>query len=85
MPRPQAILDAFKKLMREIQEGKAVGYKRYRKHYDWYKRNQDAVLARTQAVLEPWEDPFSDPKLVESLWQDAPEEIRELKEERHDA
>ncbi len=85
MPRPQAILDAFQKLMAEIQAGHAVGYKRYRKHYDWYKRNQDAVLARTEAVLEPWEDPFSDPALIESLWNDAPSEIKEIREVHHDA
>lgn len=67
MPRPQAIIDAFEKLMGEIQEGKAIGYKRYEKHYDWYKKNQDAVLGRTEAVLKPWNDPFASNPSVDEL------------------
>jgi NADH-quinone oxidoreductase subunit B len=67
MPRPQAILDSFEKLRDEIQEGKAVGYKRYEKHYDWYKANQDKVLNREDAVLQPWEDPFADKPTLEAL------------------
>lgn len=52
MPRPQAVLDMFQKLMRMIERGEAVGYKKYRLNYDWYKKNQDEVLNRSTPVLE---------------------------------
>ncbi len=85
MPRPQAILEAFQTLMTEIQKGRAVGYKRYKKHYDWYKRNQQAVLERTEAVLTPYTDPFGDPAVVEELMKDAPAELQKEMEARHEA
>lgn len=51
MPRPQAVLDGFLKLMEMIDRGEAVGYKKYRLYHDWYKRNQAEVLERSAAVL----------------------------------
>jgi NADH-quinone oxidoreductase subunit B len=51
MPRPQAVLDGFLKLMKMIDRGEAVGYKKYRLNHDWYKRNQGEVLERSGAVL----------------------------------
>ncbi len=51
MPRPQAIIDGFTKLMKMIEKGEAVGYKKYRLNNDWYKRNQREVLERTSPVL----------------------------------
>ncbi len=51
MPRPQAIIDAFLKLMDMIQKGEANNYLKYKTHYEWFKKNQDAVLERTTPVL----------------------------------
>lgn len=51
MPRPQAVIDGFTKLMELIQKGEAVGYKKYELNHEWYKRNQREVLERTEAVL----------------------------------
>mgnify|MGYP001544230868 FL=1 len=51
MPRPQAVLDSFQTLMDMIKKGEAVGYKKYKLNYDWYKANQDKVLERTTPVL----------------------------------
>jgi len=51
MPRPQAVLDGLTKLMDMIGRGEAVGYKKYKMNYDWYKKNQDEVLYRTAPVL----------------------------------
>jgi len=53
MPRPQAVIDGFTKLMKLIEKGEAVGYKKYRLNHDWYKRNQREVLERTEPVLGP--------------------------------
>ena len=51
MPRPQAVIDGLQKLMRLIQRGEAVGYKKYRLNNQWYKTNQREVLERTEPVL----------------------------------
>jgi NADH-quinone oxidoreductase subunit B len=51
MPRPQAVIDGLQKLMRLIQRGEAVGYKKYQLNHQWYKDNQRAVLERTAPVL----------------------------------
>ena len=40
MPRPEAILNAFTKLMEMIRKGEADGWKRYKENYEWYKQNQ---------------------------------------------
>ncbi len=44
MPRPEAVISAFRHLMRLIDEGKADGYRRYKDNYDWFKANQKKVL-----------------------------------------
>ncbi|RKZ07454.1 NADH-quinone oxidoreductase subunit B [bacterium] len=51
MPRPEAIINGFNTLMGSIDSGTAIGYKKYNENYDWYKKNQDAVLNRTKPVL----------------------------------
>lgn len=51
MPRPQAVLSGLTRLMEQVNKGEAVGYKKYRMNYDWYKKNQDEVLYRTKPVL----------------------------------
>ncbi len=44
MPRPESIIDAFVKLMKMIEEGKARGWEKYRENYEWYKKNQGKVF-----------------------------------------
>ena len=44
MPRPEAIIDSFLRLMEMIDRGEADGWKRYRKYYDQYKRNQQMAF-----------------------------------------
>ncbi len=44
MPRPEAVMSGFKKLEKLIDEGKAVGWKKYEKNYKWYKKNQDEIF-----------------------------------------
>lgn len=51
MPRPQAVLSGLTRLMEQVKKGEAVGYKKYRMNYEWYKKNQDEVLYRTKPVL----------------------------------
>ncbi len=51
MPRPQAVLSGLTRLMEQVNKGEAVGYKKYRMNYEWYKKNQDEVLYRTKPVL----------------------------------
>ncbi len=40
MPRPEAVMDAFLKLMELIDEGKTRGWEKYQKYHEQYKRNQ---------------------------------------------
>ena len=40
MPKPEAVMNGFKELIRLIEKGKATGWKNYKAHYDWYKKNQ---------------------------------------------
>lgn len=51
MPRPQAVLSGLTRLMELVNKGEAVGYKKYKMNYEWYKKNQDEVLYRTEPVL----------------------------------
>ncbi len=44
MPRPEAIITAFRHLMDLIDKGKADGYKRYKENLEFYKANQRKVL-----------------------------------------
>ncbi len=46
MPRPEEIIDGFLKLMKDIDEGRADGWLRYRKYYDKYRANQIRVFKR---------------------------------------
>lgn len=44
MPRPEAIVNGFNKLMKKIDAGEADGWKRYQENYDNYKKNQLSAL-----------------------------------------
>ena len=44
MPRPEAILEGFKKIMDLIDSGKADGWKRYIDNLEWYRKNQKKVI-----------------------------------------
>ncbi len=44
MPRPEAIITAFRHLMDLVDKGKADGYRRYKENLDYYKKNQRKVL-----------------------------------------
>ncbi len=44
MPRPEAILTSFDKLLKKISEGKANAWKDYYDNYDFYKKNQTRTL-----------------------------------------
>lgn len=44
MPRPEAIVNGFKELMKKIDKGEATGWKDYQENYDWYKKNQLKTL-----------------------------------------
>lgn len=52
MPRPQAVIDGFLTLMDMIRKGEAVGYKKYRLNYEWYRKNQDEILNRKHPVFQ---------------------------------
>jgi len=44
MPNPESVLNGFVDLMEAIKNKTADGWKRYHKHYDWYKKNQKDAL-----------------------------------------
>ncbi len=44
MPRPEAVITAFRHLMDLVDKGKADGYRRYKENLDYYKKNQRKVL-----------------------------------------
>ena len=46
MPRPESILEGFIQLQHEIGEGKASSWKKYQENYDFYRKNQEAVLGK---------------------------------------
>lgn len=48
MPRPEAILDAFFTLKDKIEKGEAVGYKKYRDNFEYYRENQEYILGEVQ-------------------------------------
>ena len=57
MPRPEAIIDSFLKLMDMIDKGEAIGWQKYRKYYDQYKRNQRMAFSyRLDEVKDIKED-----------------------------
>jgi len=75
MPRPQAVIDGFTKLMKLIEKGEAVGYKKYRLNNDWYKRNQREVLERTAPVLGAGEGAAGTPRVRGIEAVELPEEV----------
>ncbi|TGG87882.1 NuoB/complex I 20 kDa subunit family protein [Geotoga petraea] len=53
MPRPEAIMNGFKKLMDMIKSGEANGWKKYQNHYeDYYKPNQILSLKEVRVKDE---------------------------------
>lgn len=44
MPRPEAIIEGFRTLMKMIKNGEANGWKRYKDNLDWYRANQKRVF-----------------------------------------
>ncbi len=44
MPRPEAVIAGFVKLQKQIQEGKADGWDKYKKNLDYYKENQKKII-----------------------------------------
>lgn len=44
MPRPEAIIDGFGRLMERIRAGRADGWEHYRENLDWYRENQKKVI-----------------------------------------
>jgi NADH-quinone oxidoreductase subunit B len=46
MPRPEAVLMGFNKLMEMIETGEADGYIRYEKNLDYYRKNQERTLGK---------------------------------------
>jgi NADH-quinone oxidoreductase subunit B len=49
MPRPESILEGFIALQKEIGEGKAGSWKKYEENYEFYRKNQEAVLGKIVA------------------------------------
>ncbi len=54
MPRPEAILTGFSKLMDKIKEGRADGWKKYLENYDEYKKNQMSVIKNWDMPTYNW-------------------------------
>jgi NADH-quinone oxidoreductase subunit B len=48
MPRPEAVLDGLYTLMIRIEKGEANAYKKYRENFEYYRKNQEAVLGEVQ-------------------------------------
>ena len=44
MPRPEAIIKSFERLMEMIRNGEAKGWKHYQDNLDWYRANQKQAL-----------------------------------------
>src|SRR6056297_1121017 len=44
MPRPEAIINGFSRLIEKIENDNADGWKHYRDNRKWYKKNQKHVL-----------------------------------------
>ena len=49
MPRPESILEGFIQLQKEIGKGKASSSKKYEANYEFYRKNQEAVLGKVVA------------------------------------
>ncbi|TYB31418.1 MAG: NADH-quinone oxidoreductase subunit NuoB [Candidatus Mcinerneyibacterium aminivorans] len=44
MPRPEAIINGFERLIEKIENGDADGWKHYKQNREWYKKNQKQAL-----------------------------------------
>lgn len=44
MPRPEALIDGFVALQKQISAGKSTGDKRYEENIEWYKANQKKIF-----------------------------------------
>ena len=44
MPRPESVLDGFSALQKEIKNGKAISWQKYKDNIDFYKTNQRKTL-----------------------------------------
>ncbi|HMA68969.1 MAG TPA: NADH-quinone oxidoreductase subunit NuoB [Candidatus Mcinerneyibacterium sp.] len=47
MPRPEAIINGFKKLISMIEKGDAKGWEHYIENKKWYKKNQKKALGNS--------------------------------------
>jgi len=56
MPRPEAIINSFNVLIQRIDEGKANSWKDYYENYDYYKKNQEAVLGKFDTLVDIKDD-----------------------------
>jgi NADH-quinone oxidoreductase subunit B len=54
MPRPEAVIVAVTHLWTLIDKGMADGYKKYRKDYRYYRKNQEKILGKLE-----WPPQFS--------------------------
>jgi len=56
MPRPEAILTGFEKLISKIGAGEANAWKDYFDNYDFYKKNQENVLGKFDTLNDISQD-----------------------------
>jgi NADH-quinone oxidoreductase subunit B len=49
MPRPESILEGFIQLQKEIGEGSASSWQKYEENYEFYRKNQEAILGNDVA------------------------------------
>lgn len=70
MPRPEAIIEAFNRLIEGIKQGKFNGWIRYKENLRWYKRNQAMIMD-----IRKWS---IDKKLAEEVWREVQEERRKV-------
>ncbi|BDU50726.1 NuoB/complex I 20 kDa subunit family protein [Haliovirga abyssi] len=52
MPRPEAVMNAFKDLMDKIKAGTANGWKKYQENKEWYEENQKLALGEVDVKDE---------------------------------
>jgi len=52
MPRPEAILTGFQKLIDKIDKGQANAWKDYYKNYETYRKNQERVLGKFDTLVD---------------------------------
>jgi len=52
MPRPEAIIRAFNKLIDDIDKGIAQNWKKYYTNYDFYRKNQEHVFGHIESYTD---------------------------------